>query len=66
MSEAGKAAGAAKREAKEEKEKEKEVEPLDADDIALLKSYGLGPYSTRIKALGEEAVFRARSSAPAR
>ncbi|KAI3721693.1 hypothetical protein L2E82_32710 [Cichorium intybus] len=23
--------------------------PLDEDDIALLKSYGLGPYSTSIK-----------------
>jgi len=28
--------------------------PLDEGDIALLKSYGLGPYSTSIKALEEE------------
>jgi 26S proteasome regulatory subunit T1 len=31
-------------------EKEGPVRALDEDDIALLKSYGLGPYSTRIKA----------------
>ena len=28
--------------------------PLDEGDIALLKSYGLGPYSTGIKELEEE------------
>jgi len=28
--------------------------PLDEGDIALLKSYGLGPYSTKIKTLEEE------------
>lgn len=28
--------------------------PLDESDIALLKSYGLGPYSTRIKNIEEE------------
>lgn len=33
----------------EEDEKEKEVKPLDAGDIALLKSYGLGPYTSAIK-----------------
>jgi len=30
---------------------QKEVVPLDEDDIALLKSYGLGPYSKAIKAI---------------
>jgi 26S proteasome regulatory subunit T1 len=29
--------------------KEKNPRPLDEDDIALLKTYGLGPYSTLIK-----------------
>ncbi|KAK6796089.1 hypothetical protein RDI58_009544 [Solanum bulbocastanum] len=28
---------------------EKNPRPLDEDDIALLKTYGLGPYSTSIK-----------------
>ncbi|KAL7611602.1 26S proteasome regulatory subunit 7 homolog A-like [Lactuca sativa] len=28
---------------------EKNPPPLDEDDIALLKTYGLGPYSTSIK-----------------
>ena len=31
-------------------EKEGPVRALDEDDIALLKTYGLGPYSTKIKA----------------
>lgn len=31
-------------------EKEAPVKALDEDDIALLKTYGLGPYATRIKA----------------
>lgn len=31
-------------------EKEGPVKALDEDDIALLKTYGLGPYATRIKA----------------
>ena len=30
-------------------DKEAPVRALDEDDIALLKTYGLGPYSTRIK-----------------
>ena len=30
-------------------EKEKPVSALDEDDIALLKTYGLGPYASRIK-----------------
>lgn len=30
-------------------EKEKPVRALDEDDIALLKTYGLGPYASRIK-----------------
>ena len=35
-------------------EKDKAPPPLDEGDIALLKSYGLGPYSTKIKAVEEE------------
>ncbi|KAL3907143.1 MAG: hypothetical protein SGILL_008990, partial [Bacillariaceae sp.] len=35
-------------------EKEDAPPPLDEGDIALLKSYGLGPYSTAIKTLEEE------------
>lgn len=31
-------------------EKEGPTRALDEDDIALLKTYGLGPYATRIKA----------------
>ena len=31
-------------------EKDVKVKALDEDDIALLKTYGLGPYSERIKA----------------
>ena len=31
------------------KEDDKPIAVLDEDDIALLKSYGLGPYTTRIK-----------------
>lgn len=30
-------------------DKEAPVRALDEDDIALLKTYGLGPYSTKIK-----------------
>ena len=30
-------------------EKEEKVRALDEDDIALLKTYGQGPYSSRIK-----------------
>jgi 26S proteasome regulatory subunit T1 len=32
-------------------EEEKDVAALDEDDIALLKTYGLGPYTTAIKQL---------------
>mmetsp|Transcript_21811 Transcript_21811/g.62557 ORF Transcript_21811/g.62557 Transcript_21811/m.62557 type:complete len:471 (-) Transcript_21811:1177-2589(-) len=35
-------------------ESDDEVPPLDEADIALLKTYGLGPYSTSIKAAEEE------------
>ena len=35
-------------------EKDKAPPPLDEGDIALLKSYGLGPYSTKIKSVEEE------------
>jgi len=35
-------------------EKEDAPPPLDEGDIALLKSYGLGPYTTAIKTLEEE------------
>lgn len=34
---------------KKDSKKEDNVTPLDEDDIALLKSYGLGPYTTAIK-----------------
>jgi len=37
-----------------EDESDDEVPPLDEADIALLKTYGLGPYSTSIKAAEEE------------
>ncbi|CAN4089234.1 unnamed protein product [Withania somnifera] len=33
---------------------EKNPRPLDEDDIALLKTYGLGPYSTSIKTVEKE------------
>ena len=33
----------------DDQEEEKEIKPLDEGDIALLKTYGLGPYSTDIK-----------------
>jgi len=38
----------------EQEEKEDAPPPLDEGDIALLKSYGLGPYSVKIKTLEEE------------
>mmetsp|Transcript_45088 Transcript_45088/g.109691 ORF Transcript_45088/g.109691 Transcript_45088/m.109691 type:complete len:453 (-) Transcript_45088:1094-2452(-) len=38
----------------DEEEKEDAPPPLDEGDIALLKSYGLGPYSVSIKTLEEE------------
>eukprot|EP00980_Cylindrotheca_fusiformis_P019357 scaffold6638_cov127-Cylindrotheca_fusiformis.AAC.41 len=38
----------------DEEDKEDAPPPLDEGDIALLKSYGLGPYSTLIKTLEEE------------
>jgi len=37
-----------------DEEKEDAPPPLDEGDIALLKSYGLGPYTTAIKTLEEE------------
>lgn len=37
-----------------EDDSDDEVPPLDEADIALLKTYGLGPYSTSIKAAEEE------------
>lgn len=37
-----------------DEEKDDAPPPLDEGDIALLKSYGLGPYSTKIKTLEEE------------
>ena len=33
----------------EEKEEEKEIKALDEGDIALLKTYGQGPYSKALK-----------------
>jgi len=38
----------------DEEDKEDAPPPLDEGDIALLKSYGLGPYSTSIKQLEED------------
>jgi|Transcript_13884 26S proteasome regulatory subunit T1 len=38
----------------DEEEKEDAPPPLDEGDIALLKSYGLGPYTTLIKTLEDE------------
>mmetsp|Transcript_7033 Transcript_7033/g.13752 ORF Transcript_7033/g.13752 Transcript_7033/m.13752 type:complete len:438 (-) Transcript_7033:312-1625(-) len=35
----------------EEEKNAKKLQPLDEDDIALLKTYGLGPYATKIKKL---------------
>ena len=33
----------------DDEKKDKKIIPLDADDIALLKTYGVGPYGTLIK-----------------
>lgn len=33
----------------DKEEKDKPIKALDEGDIALLKTYGLGPYSSRIK-----------------
>lgn len=38
----------------DEEEKDNSPPPLDEGDIALLKSYGLGPYSSQIKQLEED------------
>jgi hypothetical protein len=38
----------------QEEKEEAPPPPLDEGDIALLKSYGLGPYSTKIKTIEEE------------
>jgi len=41
---------------KDEKDKEKKrtQAPLDEDDIALMKTYGLGPYATIIKTIEDD------------
>jgi len=39
---------------KEDIDKEKPIKPLDAADIALLKSYGLGPYSKPIRTIEDD------------
>ena len=39
-------------------EDEKKIIPLDEDDIALLKTYGLGPYSAAIKSLERRAMTK--------
>jgi len=39
---------------KKEEKKEKETAPLDEDDIALLKTYGLGPYANPIKCIEDD------------
>ncbi|KAM3702312.1 hypothetical protein ACJW31_04G016600 [Castanea mollissima] len=41
--------------------KEEKVVPLDEDDIAILKTYGLGPYNTRIKKVEKEAKDLAKN-----
>ncbi|GAB5032570.1 26s protease regulatory subunit 7 [Nannochloropsis oceanica] len=38
----------------DDEEEEKEIPPLDEGDIALLKTYGLGPYTTSIKKREED------------
>lgn len=38
----------------------KEITPLDEGDIALLKTYGVGPYSKAIKKLEEEIASKAK------
>lgn len=43
-----------KKDKKDDDKPEKEVIPLDEDDIALLKSYGLGPYAAPIKTLEDD------------
>lgn len=40
--------------AEEKKEGEKKTKALDAQDIALLKTYGMGPYTKKIKAIEKE------------
>jgi 26S proteasome regulatory subunit T1 len=39
---------------KKEDDEEDAPRPLDEDEIALLKNYGIGPYTTRISALEQE------------
>ncbi|MFS7952968.1 hypothetical protein Hanom_Chr07g00613111 [Helianthus anomalus] len=39
---------------------EKNPPPLDEDDIALLKTYGLGPYSTSIKKVEKDVKDMAK------
>ena len=40
----------------DDEKKDKKIIPLDADDIALLKTYGVGPYGTLIKNLETDLV----------
>lgn len=42
----------------EDEKDEAPVKALDEDDIALLKTYGLGPYAQRIKDAEAGAVLR--------
>eukprot|EP00183_Erythrolobus_madagascarensis_P005963 CAMPEP_0185845542 /NCGR_PEP_ID=MMETSP1354-20130828/1485_1 /TAXON_ID=708628 /ORGANISM="Erythrolobus madagascarensis, Strain CCMP3276" /LENGTH=648 /DNA_ID=CAMNT_0028545529 /DNA_START=13 /DNA_END=1961 /DNA_ORIENTATION=- len=44
---------------KDEKSGESDARPLDAGDIALLKTYGLGPYATIVKKLEDEIKAQA-------
>lgn len=50
--------GADQRRVNEDKddEKEKPIQALDAGDIALLKTYGQGPYAKQIKQVEEDIV----------
>ena len=45
-------------------DKDKKIIPLDDDDIALLKTYGLGPYSASIKALETDLKARLARASP--
>lgn len=40
-------------------EKEKPIKPLDAQDIAFLKHYGQGPYSSSIRKAEEASCYLA-------
>ena len=45
-------------------EKEKPIKPLDAADIAFLKHYGQGPYSSSIRKAEEASMSRSIALSP--